>query len=167
MEGPQGHSQRVSQSDTIVEVRCLQIWTRHEGMEGRERGSGCLVDEPVSIVGRVVGVTQAVDAVEIWVAFRSRVHHPGQVVQPSHVGNAILNGLTIIVYPLDEHVTRRLVAGLTAAPILVLDVQRSPLHLERKCWPERLLGLAVKVDTQLFQVSRCCQLWIDARGGVL
>lgn len=147
VEGPQGYGEGLGKAHAVVEVGCLEVWRRDERVQRGEGRLRRLVDEAVAVVGGVVGVAHAVDAVQVRVAFRRRVHHAGEVVEAAHVGNALLDSLAVIVHPLNDDVAGRLVMGLAAPAVGGLgDVQRRPGHLERKGRLEGRLRLRVEVD---------------------
>lgn len=138
------------------------------------RRRGGFVDEAVAAVGGVVCVAETVDAVQIRMAFRRRVHHACQIVHPADMRDALLDGLAIVVHPLDEDVSRGDVVALTPAASAAValfddmaDVQRGEADFQRKGGLEGGLGLAVEVDAELLEGGGVGELRVDARGGVL
>lgn len=114
-------------------------------------------------MGGVVCVAETVDAVQIRMAFRRRVHHARQIVHPADMRDALLDGLTIIVDPFDEDVSRGDVVALTPALFDdVADVERGEADFERKGGLEGGLGLAVEVDAQFLEGGRLGELRVDA-----
>lgn len=93
--------------------------------------------------------------------------------------DALLDGFTVVIYPLDEDVPRDIVMPMTpalsttaaaaAAPLLddMANVQSTTVDFQGKSGLEGGLGLGVEVDAQLLEGGGVCELRVDARGGVL
>lgn len=81
--------------------------------------------------------------------------------------HSLLDGLAVVVDPLDDNVTGRLVVPLTPAGAGVLNGQRGARNLESEGGLEGRLGLRVEIDAQFLEVGGCCELWVDAARCVL
>lgn len=102
------------------------------------------------------------------------MHHAGEVVHSADMGDALLDGFAVVVYPFDEDISRDVVVAVapamiaTAAALLddMANVQRTSVDLEGESGLERGLGLGVEVDAELLEGGGVCELRVDARGGV-
>jgi hypothetical protein len=105
------------------------------------------------------------------------VHHAGEIVHAANVGNALLDVLPVVLYPLDDDGADGFVDGLAAVEVLALllllllllrrQVERGSGDLEGKGGLEGGLGPGVEVDAQLLERGRGRELWVDARRGRL
>lgn len=81
--------------------------------------------------------------------------------------DALLDSLAVVVNPLDNNVTGRLVVRLAAAGAGVVDGEGGARDLEGEGGLESRLRLGVEVDAQLLQVGRGVELRVDAARGIL